>query len=119
MKKVLSVVLIALLALSFVTCGSGSSSGSAASGEGTTVQKEYRFVMIPILAQAWFDIVYNAAAEMERALHIAAPYGFIQLFINESKEILPLLWMIHRKTDIEPQQAQFIDTLTQRISGFD
>ncbi|MDR2575268.1 MAG: LuxR C-terminal-related transcriptional regulator, partial [Treponema sp.] len=62
---------------------------------------------------------YNAAAEMEQALHIAAPCGFIQLFINEGKEILPLLWMIRKKTDIDSQQAQFIDTLTQRISGFD
>jgi len=62
---------------------------------------------------------YNAAAEMEQALHIAAPYGFIQLFINEDKEILPLLWMIRKKTDIELRQAEFIDTLTQRISGFD
>jgi ribose transport system substrate-binding protein len=26
------------------------------------LKKEYRFVMIPILAQAWFDIVHNAAA---------------------------------------------------------
>lgn len=27
------------------------------------VKKEYRFVMIPILVQAWFDIVHNAAVE--------------------------------------------------------
>ena len=62
---------------------------------------------------------YNAAEEMEQALLIAKPYGFIQLFINEGKEILPLLWMIRKKTDIDSQLAQFIDTLTQRISGFD
>jgi len=62
---------------------------------------------------------YNAAVEMEQALHIATPYGFIQLFINEGKEILPMLWMIRKKTDIDLQQAEFIDTLTQRISGFD
>jgi LuxR family maltose regulon positive regulatory protein len=62
---------------------------------------------------------YNAASEMEQALLIAKPYGFIQLFINEGKEILPLLWMIRKKTDIDSQKAQFIDTLTQRISGFD
>jgi LuxR family maltose regulon positive regulatory protein len=62
---------------------------------------------------------YNAASEMEQALLIAKPYGFIQLFINEGKEILPLLWMIRKKTDIDSQLAQLIDTLTHRISGFD
>lgn len=30
-------------------------------GDVPQLKKEYRFVMIPILAQAWFDIVHNAA----------------------------------------------------------
>lgn len=65
MKKGLSIALVVLIAFSFITCGNGSSSSEVASVEtGTTVQKEYRFVMIPILAQAWFDIVYNASVEM-------------------------------------------------------
>jgi len=62
---------------------------------------------------------YNAVQEMEQAIHIAEPYGFIQLFVNEGKEILPLLWMIRKKADINSRQAQFVDTLLQRISGFD
>jgi len=68
MKRVLSVVLVMLLAFSIASCGNSSSS-SASTGEGSTVQKEYRFVMIPILAQAWFDIVYNSSVEMAEKLH--------------------------------------------------
>ena len=74
MKRVFSVVLVVLLVLSIGSCGNSSSSaGAGASGEGSTVQKEYRFVMIPILAQAWFDIVYNASVEM--ADHLGAMTG--------------------------------------------
>jgi len=62
---------------------------------------------------------YNAVQEIEQAMHIAEPYGFIQLFVNEDKEILPLLWMIRKKADVNSRQSQFVDTLLQRISGID
>ena len=32
------------------------------------IKDEYRFVMIPILAQAWFDIVHDAAADSAEQL---------------------------------------------------
>jgi ribose transport system substrate-binding protein len=67
MKKITSIVLIVALVFSIVlmtSCGNASPAPAAGSSEGSTVQKEYRFVMIPILAQAWFDIVYNASVEM-------------------------------------------------------
>jgi len=67
MKRVLPVVLVILLAFSIAGCGSSSPSSDAAE-EGSTVQKEYRFVMIPILAQEWFDIVYNSSVEMAEKL---------------------------------------------------
>lgn len=65
MKKATTAAVVLLLALSSVImgCGNSGSSGSEATGEGSTVQKEYRFVMIPIVNQAWFDIVYNAAVK--------------------------------------------------------
>lgn len=45
-----------------VACAFGLSVGSAtAQDKMPEVKDEYRFVMIPILAQAWFDIVYDAA----------------------------------------------------------
>lgn len=62
MKRIISIVLAVLFALSLANCGNSSSGGNVQGG-GATVQKEYRFVMIPILAQAWFDIVYNASVE--------------------------------------------------------
>ena len=43
-------------------CAVGLSTGAvSAQQEATEIKDEYRFVMIPILAQAWFDTVHNAA----------------------------------------------------------
>jgi ribose transport system substrate-binding protein len=63
MKKALLIVMVVLLAFSIVSCGNRSGRDFVP-GQGTTVQDEYRFVMIPFLAQAWFDILYDAAREM-------------------------------------------------------
>jgi ribose transport system substrate-binding protein len=62
MKKIVSVVLVFVACVSMVvltSCGNQSGGGTAVAGE----KKELRFVMIPILSQAWFDIVYNAAVD--------------------------------------------------------
>ncbi|WP_306154664.1 substrate-binding domain-containing protein [Roseovarius sp. MMSF_3281] len=45
-------------------CAVGLLAGPAkAQDEPVEIKDEYRFVMIPILAQAWFDIVHNAAVD--------------------------------------------------------
>lgn len=64
MKKILS----ALLALGFVI---GGSMYAMAASEPAPLKKEYRFVMIPILVQAWFDIVHNASVEAADKLSAA------------------------------------------------
>ncbi|MGU3575118.1 substrate-binding domain-containing protein [Brucellaceae bacterium C25G] len=46
---------------------------SSAFAEPVKLKEEYRFVMIPVLAQAWFDIVHNAAAK--RADELGAQLG--------------------------------------------
>lgn len=59
MKKLLSsAVLIACLIV-----GSVLGSPASAQSEPKKLKQEYRFVMIPILAQAWFDIVHEAAVK--------------------------------------------------------
>jgi ribose transport system substrate-binding protein len=62
MKKFVSgvVALVCVSMIMLASCGNQAGGGQAvAAGE----QKEFRFVMIPILSQAWFDIVYNAAVD--------------------------------------------------------
>jgi len=51
-----------LVALSFVIGTPLQVSAQTKSGP-VKVKKEYRFVMIPILVQAWFDIVHNASKD--------------------------------------------------------
>jgi ribose transport system substrate-binding protein len=67
MKKTVSFGLVMLLCFSIVFmagCGNQAGSNTVTSG----AKQEYRFVMIPILAQAWFDIVYNASVEAAETL---------------------------------------------------
>lgn len=59
MKKMKKLFLL-LLVLSLML-GSLSLTGEAA--KPVTVKKQYRFVMIPILVQAWFDVVHKASVE--------------------------------------------------------
>ena len=59
----------------------------------------------------------KSAEQMEQALCIAMPYGFIQLFVNEGKEILPLLMMISEKASLTGEQSQFLKILMERIYG--
>ncbi len=72
MKKILTVILAVSLVvgmLSFVGCSKESAKKEAANEKKSSlVKSEYRFVMIPILAQAWFDIVYNASVEAANTL---------------------------------------------------
>lgn len=71
MKKAFKVTMLLVLCVALSVSVLGCSKKEAApAASGTTqaaaaapVQKEYRFVMIPILAQSWFDIVYNASVE--------------------------------------------------------
>jgi LuxR family maltose regulon positive regulatory protein len=65
----------------------------------------------------WKSSDARAENEIEQALLTAMPYGFEQLFINESKEILPLLWMIRKKAAKNTDLAQFVNRISQRISG--
>jgi ribose transport system substrate-binding protein len=80
MKKVFKVmmllVLCVVLTVSVFGCSkevaaqtaTPSESGGTEKAVAAPVQKEYRFVMIPILAQSWFDIVYNASVEAAEIL---------------------------------------------------
>ena len=58
MKK----IAVVLLALALLLCIVGSGWTQAKKGP-VQVKKEYRFVMIPILVQAWFDIVRDASID--------------------------------------------------------
>jgi len=61
MKKFVSILLVlfVFVAMSVFVGKTWADTKSAS----VQVKKEYRFVMIPILVQAWFDIVHNAAVE--------------------------------------------------------
>lgn len=66
MKKGSVVLLAIVLAFTLLAAGCGNGGSQAAapaadSDRGGNLKDEYRFVMIPILAQAWFDIVYEAS----------------------------------------------------------
>jgi ribose transport system substrate-binding protein len=59
MKKILKVPVVVLcLLMAF-----GGATGTVAQTEPKPLKDEYRFVMIPILAQAWFDIVKESAEQ--------------------------------------------------------
>ncbi|MCL2222601.1 MAG: LuxR C-terminal-related transcriptional regulator [Oscillospiraceae bacterium] len=51
--------------------------------------------------------------QLEQAVAIAEPYGFTQMFINEGKEILPLLWEVHKEK--EKPLARFSQRLIDEI----
>jgi LuxR family maltose regulon positive regulatory protein len=55
----------------------------------------------------------EAVQQLGRALDIAMPYGFSQMFINESKEALPILWELQNTVDTSA--APFLHTVTQAV----
>ena len=55
----------------------------------------------------------KAVKQIEQALRIAEPYGFVQLFINEGREILPLLWKV--QTSVKGGLKQFADEVIDKI----
>jgi len=57
----------------------------------------------------------KAVKQLEQAVHAAMPYGFIQLFINEGKEALPLLWELKRRAGKAVGFMRFVDRLTDTI----
>ncbi|MFC4171409.1 substrate-binding domain-containing protein [Microvirga sp. GCM10011540] len=59
MKKLVNLAAMLMLCITATTM----TSPASAQAKSKELKKEYRFVMIPILAQAWFDIVHNAAAK--------------------------------------------------------
>jgi ribose transport system substrate-binding protein len=61
MKRILGILLALLMVLS--TLGLGGKAWAQTKSAQIKIKKEYRFVMIPILVQAWFDIVHKAAVE--------------------------------------------------------
>jgi ribose transport system substrate-binding protein len=65
MKRVFRFVVLVLVGISvlgLIGCGdSGQQASTEQSENQSDLKDEYRFVMIPILAQAWFDIVYEAS----------------------------------------------------------
>jgi DNA-binding CsgD family transcriptional regulator len=57
----------------------------------------------------------EAAEHLERAVGIAGPFGFRQLFISEGKDLLPLLWELKKKTEKPPAFYQFTGRLIDDI----
>ena len=57
-----------------------------------------------------------ALGQITRSMQIAQPYGFTQLFVNEGREILPILLSL-RGDEKSGAVAQFADRLLAMISG--
>ncbi len=60
----------------------------------------------------------NALEMMERAVTLASPYGFVQLFLNEGKTILPLLLALREKRTGAAGPHCFVERLCGEISGY-
>jgi LuxR family maltose regulon positive regulatory protein len=58
----------------------------------------------------------EAVKLLEKTLSIAEPYGFTQLFINEGKELLPILLELNGKAKKTSATRSFADGLIDRIS---
>ena len=57
----------------------------------------------------------EAIRNLRHAADIAMHYGFVQLFINEGKEILPLLWQLRDSVEKPGDYSEFIDKLTEGV----
>jgi LuxR family maltose regulon positive regulatory protein len=57
----------------------------------------------------------KSVKQLEQAVHVAMPYGFTQLFINEGKEALPLLWELRKSTNKAAGLMRFVDRLADTI----
>ena len=57
----------------------------------------------------------DAVKQFMQAVKTAAPYGYIQLFINEGKEVLPLLWEFKKSMDKNKGLLSFTDKLISEI----
>jgi len=57
----------------------------------------------------------QAVKQLKQVISIAEPFGFTQLFVNEGKELLPLLWMLGSKEETAGKTASFVNRLTQNI----
>ncbi|MDR0220073.1 MAG: LuxR C-terminal-related transcriptional regulator [Lachnospiraceae bacterium] len=61
---------------------------------------------------------HQAVIKMKKAMRTAAPYGFTQLFVNEGKEILPILWAMGENTGKSSTLKPFWEKLVSAITGF-
>ena len=71
MKRLISVVLVLVMCLSVIaitSCAKTETVTEQAAAMESSSKQDYRFVMIPILAQSWFDIVYNASVDAAEKL---------------------------------------------------
>jgi len=50
-----------------------------------------------------------------QSIKVAIPYNFTQLFAKEGKEILPLLWELHDKSDTDAEIIIFSNNLIKAI----
>jgi LuxR family maltose regulon positive regulatory protein len=57
----------------------------------------------------------DSLKQLEKALHIARPYGFTQLFVNEGKETLPPLWELRKSQGETAGFTRFADRLIEAI----
>ena len=57
----------------------------------------------------------EAITYFTEAVRIATPYGFVQLFINESIEVLPMLWELANTKNKLAADTDFIDKLTHEV----
>jgi ribose transport system substrate-binding protein len=76
MKRFVSGILVLVACASIVmlaSCGNQAGGGTTTTAAAVE-KKELRFVMIPILSQAWFDIVYNASVDAANKLSAETGY---------------------------------------------
>ena len=57
----------------------------------------------------------EALGQLRCAVETAMQYGFVQVFVNEGKEILPLLWKLRESADRPSRFTGFTDSLTEGI----
>jgi LuxR family maltose regulon positive regulatory protein len=55
----------------------------------------------------------KAANLMKKALRTAAPYGFIQMFINEGNEVMPVILALRQSCGEEPKTKDLINKIVQ------
>jgi ribose transport system substrate-binding protein len=69
MKKIVGMLAVVVIAVGLVACsGKAPVQKASDTGQASQTGKEYHFVMIPILVQAWFDQVHSGALEAAKEI---------------------------------------------------